>query len=496
VTFDPGQLVNASGAPGQAGEPPIAADQPRYGLPAAPGIRTGRLVELSSSLGRVSYRPPAWLLWVGCGSVVVSTSALYVALTHFKLFTGLDAAVYWRGAEALWHGRPLYESDPGVLPFTYPPVAAVLFTPMLLLSPYGAAKALGAISVACLFAVIWISLGMLGVVGVRGRVGLAGCITAAAVWFEPTMFNFQFGQINLVLLLLVIADIATPDRHWRKGIGVGLAAGVKLVPALFIVYFLATRRWRAAAVASGTFAASIAIGFVVAPGDSIEYWSHLSASSDRIQAVTELWYVGNQSVHGLLLRALGGTPAADRIWVGAAVVIAAGAVWLAARASRLGNELLAAVLVCLGGALVSPVSWTHHWVFVILLALVIWEGVWRWRTTLPRPGRAWYAWPVLVLPLVFLEWPVPTGEFGGLAPQGLVFVVPHLYANPPAGVDPELHWAWPQRLLGEAYTIAGLVFLVVCAAVLFGTSARNLAGQPRRTSVTSFLAEIPQTRKP
>src|SRR5262249_2440944 len=154
--------------------------------------------------------------------------------------------------------------------------------------------------------------------------------------------------------------------------------------------------------------------------------------------------------------------AADRLWLVTAVIIAAGAVWLAARASARHNELLAALLVYLGGVLVSPISWTHHWVFVILLVLVISNAVRRRFTAGPRPSWAWYAWPAVLLPLVFLEWPAPSGEFGGrLAPQGLVFLVPHLYATPPEGVAPELHWTWPQRLVGEAYTIAGLIFLIV-----------------------------------
>jgi Glycosyltransferase family 87 len=421
---------------------------------------------------------------VGFAALMVSTAALYWVATHFKLFTGMDAEVYRHGAENLWHGRSLYEPEPGVLPFTYPPSASVFFTPMRLLSPYSAAKALAAISLICLFLIIWISLGLVGVAKGPGRAGVAACLTAAAVWLEPTMSNFQFSQINLVLLLLVIGDMATPDRHWRKGLGIGLATGIKLVPGLFIVYFIATRRWRAAAVACGTFAASVVIGFVAAPHDSIEYWSTMGSAVDRIRESGQIWYVGNQSIHGLLLRTLGGAHEADLLWLVATVAVAAGVVWLAVRASALGNELLAALLVCLGGALVSPVSWTHHWVFVILFILVITDAVWRWRTARLGAVRAWYAWPALLLPLVFLEWPGPSSEFGGPSTRGLVFLVPHLYAIPPQGVDPELHWTWPQHLVGDAYTIAGLIFLIVCAAVLYDTSlrsivARSTAEEPR-----------------
>jgi alpha-1,2-mannosyltransferase len=449
----------------------------------ATSVRAEEPTELSGSTPRqVVYRPASWLLPVGCAALVGSAAVLFWANRHFRIFNGMDAYVYRRGTEDLWHGRSLYELKHGFLPFTYPPVAAVFFTPMRLLSPYPAAKALSAASLCCLFLIVWIGLGMLGVAKGRGRVGLAACITAAAMWLEPTMNNFQFGQINMVLLLLVIGDMATSDRRWYKGFGVGLATGVKLVPGLFIVYFLATRRWRAAAVATGAFAASIAVGFVAAPHDSIEYWSSIGASADRVGEATQLWYVANQSVHGLLLRTIGATHGADQLWLVSAVAVAAGAVWLAARAHVLGNELLATVLVCLGGALVSPVSWTHHWVFAILLVLVVADAVWRWSTALHRPARAWYACPVVLLPFVFLAWPAPSGRFGGLAPQGLVFLAPNLN-SPLPGKAPELHWTWPQHLIGETYTIVGLLFLIVCALVLHGTrNAVALADRKARGS--------------
>jgi alpha-1,2-mannosyltransferase len=435
----------------------------------ATGIRAEEPAELSRSTPRrVVYRPASWLLPVGCAALVVSAAVLFWANRHFRIFNGMDALVYRRGTEDLWHGRSLYELKHGFLPFTYPPVAAVFFTPMRLLSPYLAAKALSAASLCCLFLIVWIGLGMLGVAKGRGRVGLAACVTAAAMWLEPTMNNFQFGQINMVLLLLVIGDTATSDRRWYKGLGVGLATGVKLVPGLFIVYFLATRRWRAAAVATGAFAVSIAVGFVAAPHDSIEYWSSIGASADRVGEATQLWYVANQSVHGLLLRTVGATHGADRLWLVSAVVVAASAVWLAARAHARTHELLATVLVCLGGALVSPVSWTHHWVFAILLVLVLADAVRRWSTALRRPARAWCACLAVLVPFVFLAWPTPSGRFGGPAPQGLVFLAPNLN-SPLPGKAPELHWTWPQHLIGEAYTIVGLVFLIVCAVVLHRT---------------------------
>jgi alpha-1,2-mannosyltransferase len=412
-------------------------------------------------------RPPAWLAPAGFAALAVSAAAFFAVFSHFHLFTGMDALVYRHGADDLWHGRPLYAVTAGDLPFTYPPLAAVVFLPMLLVSPYAAAKALAVASLACLYLVLWIGLGMTGMPRGRGRAGLAAALTAAALWFEPVVSNVQFGQINLVVLLLVLADLATPDRRWHKGVGIGLAAAVKLTPALFVVYLLVTRRWRAAAVATGTFLAGAAVGLLAAPHDAADFWSGLGSSADRVREATPLWFVGNQSLHGLLLRALHGARSADRAWPAAAAVILVATLWLAARAGRAGNELLAAALVFLGAVLVSPVSWTHHWVFVALLPVLLLDAALHRR----RPVL-----PAALLVLVFLNWPAlsrPTDN----NPWGLVFLVPHFDAVPFQGPQPELHWTWPQHLLGESYTLAALALLTTLA---FLSSRPEPGGRPDR----------------
>lgn len=416
-------------------------------------------------LARHSFlaRPPAWLAPAGFAALAVSTAVLFLVFSHFKLFNGMDALVYRRGADALWHGRALYAFEPGDLPFTYPPLAAVAFLPMLLVPPYAAAKALAVASLACLYLVIWIGLGMIGVPRGRGRAGLAAALTAAALWLEPVASNVEYGQINLVVLLLVLADLATPDRRWHKGVGVGLAAAVKLTPALFILYLLATRRWRAAAVATATFLAAAAVGLLATPHDALGFWSGLGSSADRVREATPLWYVGNQSLHGLLLRALHGAQSADRAWPAAAAVIVAATLWLATRASRTGNELLAAVVVSLGAVLVSPVSWTHHWVFVVLLPVLL----------LDAASRRTHLWPALLI-LVFLNWPAPSLD-ANHNPWGLVFRGPHFDAVPSQGPEPELHWTWLQHLPGEAYTLTALILLATLAFLPSRTPPQRMA---------------------
>jgi alpha-1,2-mannosyltransferase len=164
------------------------------------------------------------------------------------------------------------------------------------------------------------------------------------------------GQINLVLLALVVGDLLAAKQSKWAGIGIGLAAGLKLTPALFIVYLLVTRRIRAALVAIGTFAGTVALGFAVAPSDSITYWLH-----GRFDDVNRISHdpLANTSVHGLLVRLHApGTLASI-----APVAIAAIAIVISAMAYRRGQTVLAVAIVGLASAAASPFSWSHHWVW-------------------------------------------------------------------------------------------------------------------------------------
>jgi alpha-1,2-mannosyltransferase len=154
----------------------------------------------------------------------------------------------------------------------------------------------------------------------------------------------------------VMADLLAPKHSKWSGIGVGLAAGLKLTPALFIVYLLVTRRIRAAAVATATFAATVGLGFAVVPGASVTYWLH--GEFDDVNRISDN-LVANTSLAGALLRMHVPVTAAHAAAIGVAVV----AVAIAAMAHRRGHEVLAIAIVGLTSAAASPFSWSHHWVW-------------------------------------------------------------------------------------------------------------------------------------
>ncbi|TDB74370.1 glycosyltransferase 87 family protein [Micromonospora sp. KC721] len=288
----------------------------------------------------------------------------------------LDLKIYMRAVDWWRAGNPLYDyvqpdRVQGELYFTYPPFSA------LLLWPFGLLR-LGAV------VTVFTALTALGVVvttrwlvaPVIARHGLPRVFTlvvAVLLVFaaESTRETITFGQINMLLVVLVLADLlfAVPQARRWAGVGVGLATALKLFPGIFIVYLLVTRRWRAAAVASATAAAATLLAAAVAPRDSWRFWTHELWATNRVGRTD---YTGNQSLFGLLSRIE--VPAAPNrlLWLALVAVVLGYGLHRAARAVRAGDELTGLTLTGLVGGLISPITWTHHiyWFIPAVVVLV------------------------------------------------------------------------------------------------------------------------------
>jgi alpha-1,2-mannosyltransferase len=291
--------------------------------------------------------------WVRRGGPAVAAIALvtYVlAYVHWPaLRLQVDLLVYRFAAEHLLAGLDLYSTGltgkPNELLFIYPPFAAIFAIPLALLDS-SSAQLLWLLGMAA--ALAYAVVRMLKSMGMRAggaMLSLAALLVGVIGWLEPMRLTAELGQINLVLLVLVVGDLLATGRSKWSGIGIGLAAGIKLTPALFIVYLFVTRRIRAAFVAMGTFAATVALGFAVAPGDSTTYW--LRGRFDDVNRISHD-PLANTSVSGLLLR-LHGSPMMATV---AAIVV-----------YRRGQAVLAVAIVGLASAAASPFSWSHHWVW-------------------------------------------------------------------------------------------------------------------------------------
>jgi alpha-1,2-mannosyltransferase len=275
--------------------------------------------------------------------------------------------VYQAAGDALIHGIPLYAH--GLhwnMMFVYPPLAAIMFIPVALV-PLALAKVASTVAnIALLVLAIracWRAVGLRPGADLRNVTLLT---SGLLLWLDPVRTTLYLGQINLLVLALVLLDLLRHGRRWQ-GVGLGIAAGIKLTPLVFLPYLLLTRRFRAAAVAAGTFLGTILLGFLVAPRDSATFWLHGTfADARRMSPVNS---GSNFSLHGLLARQFGLTSQMELLWLACATVLGLAGIGAAVLAQRRGHELFGVALTGLVSATVSPFSWTHHWVWFVPLAV-------------------------------------------------------------------------------------------------------------------------------
>jgi alpha-1,2-mannosyltransferase len=316
--------------------------------------------------------------------VYVSNTMLHepfhVGLRHLRYF---DLRVYRGAAWRVLHDRPLYaRSIVRHLGFTYPPFAALLLIPFSLMKLHDAEHVILIVSITALLvslrcAVALAARGRRRLLRAVGRPGTAWAVAAfaagAALWLEPVTTALGYGQIDLVVLALVISDVALPDDSRLKGAGIGLAAAIKLTPLLFLPYLLLSGRRRAALVGSAVFAATIVVGFVFATADSTRYWGGLFLHSSRVGPAAD---IGNQSLRAALAR-LVGTAHPGMVTLAAVVAVAMVGLMLAVRAARRDNEAAGYALCAVTVLLATPVTWSHHWTLaipgILALALIAYE---------------------------------------------------------------------------------------------------------------------------
>ncbi|MEE2033514.1 glycosyltransferase 87 family protein [Rhodococcus chondri] len=298
--------------------------------------------------------------------------------TYFGLFgNGVDAEVYRYGGATVRTAESLYTFMLyDALPFTYPPFAALTFVPLSFLSLNGTEIAVDLANLVLVYLAVWLSWRRLGY-GDTNRTRLISiCLAAAFTWIEPVRMTIWLGQINLVLLVLVLWDLGRPDGSRLRGIGTGVAAGLKLTPLLFIPYLMLVRQWRAAAVATATFAATVVAGFVVIFSDSWTFWTSTIIRSERIGLVSS---PANQSIHGILARLLHTEEPPMWLWLLCAAAVAGLGLWAAYLADRDGQRLLSLTVAGLTAPMVAPFSWGHHWVWTIPLLVLCLHQAARWR---------------------------------------------------------------------------------------------------------------------
>ncbi|MFD9276789.1 glycosyltransferase 87 family protein [Streptomyces mirabilis] len=275
-----------------------------------------------------------------------------------------DLRVYYGTVDAwVHHGGRIYDYwVPGTTyGFTYPPFAAVTMLPMALIGLRTAIAVSVVLNLAALAVVVWILVGP-----ALRRYGWYGYALAACLLplLEPVRDTFSFGQVNLLLLALVLSDawLLSTGRGRRAGVGIGLAAAIKLTPALFIGLLLLGRRWRAAGVATAVAAGATGLAAWAAPDASRFYWSEALWDTNRIG---RLAYVSNQSLQGVLARLAAPGEPSRAVWAATALLFLCVWAWRTSRALADEDWTAAFALTGLAACLLSPITWVHHLVWLL-----------------------------------------------------------------------------------------------------------------------------------
>src|SRR5690606_22129194 len=285
---------------------------------------------------------------------------------------------------------------------------------------------------------------------------------ALALYLEPVRQTFGFGQINLVLMAVVALDVLARKPFWPRGMLVGITVTIKLVPGGFLLYFLLRRDWKAAATMIVSAIGAVGVGFLLFPGDSVQYWFHTLADTGRIGPP---YFAGNQSLKGLAFRLGVSDGAATAIWLGlAAVAVTLAAIWMHHLISA-GAHAAALLVNASAILLVSPVSWSHHWVWVAPALLLAVDVIVRRRAG----GVPWrrFAWVTGALTVLFL-----------IGPQWLL----------PHSDDLELDWAWWQQIIGRGYVIVAFAVLAVAACTYRPAAASSTASAAGAEKAASAAA--------
>jgi alpha-1,2-mannosyltransferase len=319
----------------------------------------------------------------------------------------LDFSVYLMGAHHLVDGRLYAAHLPNAthLPFTYPPVAALAFAPLTLLSPQSAELVWAAINMASLYAVSVLSLHAVRPDIDRVRLCLWSLVLMGPSFLlDPVRLTFFFGQVNLVLCALILADLTTTvrigNRTLPRGVLIGVAAAVKLIPLVFVPYLFVTRQVRAAWTALASFAACSLLAAALDPSVSWEYWTKYATNASRVGIP---YFYLNQSLQGALDRAVHAVVSPVVVDGLGAVVLVAG-IALARWAWRDSSPFLGVLVCAATGMVASPITWQHHLVWAI--PVLFWLACAPDR---PTGGWVWAAAGAFVLWWAPLE-RVPTGR--------------------------------------------------------------------------------------
>lgn len=330
-----------------------------------------------------------------------------IVATHAFHSVPIDFEVYLRGGRYVTSGDDQLYINTNQLPFTYPPIAALIFTAALLLPGVLGSILLTAGSVACFVGIsaLWWQHTIAKVAPNQPWWWFPAAVTIAG-FLEPVTSTYRFGQINLLLVMAITYAIFSAKPAVR-GFIIGAVTAIKLTPGVFLLWLLVTKQFKAAAVAFSTIVGMIGIGFVFLPESSKAYWGGTGFNANRVGGPA---YVSNQSINGMVWRMNepGGNTLIWFVVCSAIMLVCLAVAWQLYRRSMVPESGLVmgfSALIC------SPISWIHHWVWIwpaMLLAAAAWAM--SRRESKNRTGALALASAWLVVGMARFSWQVPHGD--------------------------------------------------------------------------------------
>lgn len=434
---------------------------------AAPDVRRPWVPERADGhVGRLeaAARTAPSRRWVVVTALLGAASLAWCASDVWSRTWGkyqLDLAVYLLGAHHLFDGTLYHASLPSAphLPFTYAPIAALLFVPLTVLPRQAAQLVWAGVNIASLYAIIVLTLRVVLPGVERTRLALLGLTAMGpAIAVEPVWLTFNFGQINLVLAAAILADLTLVlrlgHRTLPRGVLLGICAAVKLIPLVFVPYLFVTRQFRAGWTALVSFVGVTFLAFLCNPSVT---WSYFTKYATDAQRVGGVFFISNQSLRGSVDRLAHRVVSVPLVTVGEGLALVAG-IALATWAYRESSSFLGILVCATTGMVVSPITWEHHLVWAVPILL--------WLALAPdRPAGG------------------PLWALGGAA---VLVWAPLLRV--PSGGDNELHEHGWQLLIGQSFfglMVAFLVGVAVQLAVRRRRATRAVSGPPRRAATAA-----------
>jgi alpha-1,2-mannosyltransferase len=401
------------------------------------------LLRARSRVSPGSHHQLEWLLWlVGAASVALAAARVFLLVWHRS---PLDFDIYMMGGSHFFGGH-LYEVryPSPQLGFTYPPFSALAFSPLTLVPRQTAQYLWAAANLGVLAGLLAASLrAARPALSSRRVVQWSLVLMTPAIWLDPVKLTFSYGQVNIVLVALILVDLTGQarlgGRALPEGVLTGLAAAAKLTPLIFVPFLFLVRRGRAAAVALATFLGVVVVVAALGPSTSWAYWTKYAFDAGRVGSNS---YISNQNLSGALER-FHHRVVPHSVFYGIDVILAVAGLALAVWAYRRSSHLLGILVCATVGMVVSPITWVHHMVWAV--PILIWLCLADDR---PRGGWLWAGAGALLL------WRAP------------------IWSLPYGGSGQELHEHGWQLVVGSSYFFAMIVFLVGVAVMLLLRSRR------------------------